>query len=94
MMVGWEVTATKERERERERDKHTDRPTRAGVSQEKSCHRPQQQQQQKKERKKESKEAHRPRSTIMRQKWVFFFPSLYNAWHLHSRRSDMSVGTT
>ncbi len=75
MMVGWEVTATKERERERERDKHTDRPTRAGVSQEKSCHRPQQQQQQKKERKKESKEAHRPRSTIMRQKWVFFFPA-------------------
>lgn len=48
----------------------------------------------KKEREKEAKEAHRPRSTIMRQKWVFFFPSLYNAWHLHSRRSDMPVGTT
>lgn len=39
------------RARERERDKHTDRPTRAGVSQEKSCHRPQQQQQKKREKK-------------------------------------------
>lgn len=29
----------------------------------------------KKEREKEAKEAHRPRSTIMRQKWVFFFPA-------------------
>lgn len=24
----------------------------------------------------------------------FFFSSLYNAWHLHSRRSDMPVGAT
>jgi hypothetical protein len=71
MMVGWGVTATKERERER--DKHTDRPTRAGVSQEKSCHRLQQQKQKKREKK--AKEAHRLRSTIMRQKWVFFFPA-------------------
>ncbi len=42
-----------------------------GVSQEKSCHWMQQQQQKKK--KKKPKEAHRTRSTIMRQKWVYIF---------------------
>ncbi len=71
VMVGWGVTAIKERERERERDKHTDRITRVrSFSGEKL---PQNATTTTTTTK--AKEAHRPRSTIMRQKWVYIFPA-------------------
>jgi hypothetical protein len=73
MMVGWEVTATKERARERETN------IQIGLLGQESLRRKaatdRNNNNNKKERKKEAKEAHRPRSTIMRQKWGFFFPA-------------------
>jgi hypothetical protein len=62
------------RARERERDKHTDRPTRVRSFSGDKLPQTATTTTTKKERKK-AKEAHRPRSTIMRQKWVYIFPA-------------------
>jgi hypothetical protein len=88
MMVGWGVTATKERERER--DKHTDRLARVrSFSGEKLPQNATTTKREKKSKRGPQTEVHHYEAEM-----GIYFSSLYNAWHLHSRRSDVPVGAT
>ncbi len=78
-MVGWGVTAIKERERERERDKHTDRLTRVRSFSGEKLPQNATTTTKKKQRSPQTEVHH------YEAEMGIFFSSLYNAWHLHSR---------
>ncbi len=94
MMVGWEVTATKERERERERETNIQIGLLGQEFLRRKAATDRNNNNNKKREKKRSEGGPQTEVHHYEAEMGFFFPSLYNAWHLHSRRSDMPVGTT